>query len=348
MRRAHIYLTALLLLPLAACSDKSDGETDTTGDDCTDSAGCDTAGDTGDVGPSVVWETAFDASGLGAMSGVWGSGPDDIFVDRADIMHYDGTSWTQMDAPDVGLLVWVFGFGPDDVYSVGVGGGFVHYDGTSWAAMDSGTTEDLWGIWGSANDDIWIVGGDIGSGDPIIMHYDGAALTQTPLDESQNSRSAESIFKVWGIGDLVFAVGQRGLIVQWDGARWVETPAGSEANDDFVSLWGTSEDHIVAVGGRSNGLVSVWDGSSWTTTAPSGLGGLNAVNMQDPDEAIIGGIYGYTGTFYPDDGTLVRDDVLTNLDVHAIWGDGAGRFYGVGGRFYDPYEGVALVRTVVE
>jgi len=99
------------------------------------------------------------------------------------------------------------------------------------------------------------------------------------------------------------------------------------------------------VGGRSNARISTWDGSAWTTQAPSGTPGLNAISMEQPDAAVIGGIYGYTGTFDPETDGLVPDPVVTALDVHAIWGDGQGTFYGVGGRFYEPYEGVALVRS---
>lgn len=95
---------------------------------------------------------------------------------------------------------------------------------------------------------------------------------------------------MWGIDGALFAVGQRGLVIRWDGGRWVESPAGANADQDFVSVGDRGRSHIVAVGGRSNGRVATWDGSAWTTLAPTGLGGLNAVAMSRPDEAVIGGI----------------------------------------------------------
>ncbi|HRX86965.1 MAG TPA: hypothetical protein P5572_18230, partial [Phycisphaerae bacterium] len=69
---------------------------------------------TPDPSEQWVWNTAFDASELGALSSVWGSGPDDVFVvggtfDQAEIYHFDGTTWRTMPAPVVPLLVWVFG-----------------------------------------------------------------------------------------------------------------------------------------------------------------------------------------------------------------------------------------------
>ena len=49
------------------------------------------------------------------------------------------------------------------------------------------------------------VGGAVGSGEPVLMHYDGERFTQ--VDVPTNDRNATSLFKVWGIGSKLFAVG---------------------------------------------------------------------------------------------------------------------------------------------
>ena len=307
-----------------------------------------------DPGPATPhWSEAFDTSAAGALSGVWGAAPDDGWIaggqpGAGELYHYDGAAWTAATPPaGSDLLVWAYGFGPDDVFAVGVAGTAIHYDGSAWTALDTGTDADLWGVFGFARDDLWVVGAAAtGETAPTILHYDGAAFTPYALDPSQNSRTAKSLFKVWGIDGTLFAVGQRGLIIRWDGSDWVETPAGALADQDFVSLWGTSADHIVAVGGRNNARLATWDGTAWTTLAPTGLGGLNAIAMTDPEEAVVGGIYGWVGTFAPATGTLTREDALTNLDVHALWDDGHGRVYAVGGRFVGTFTGVALLRTL--
>lgn len=312
------------------------------------------ATDTGTApAPQATWELAFDTSGTGALSGVWGSGPDDVWMvggddTSAEIWHYDGAAWTEVPAPAVGLLVWVYGFGPDDVYAVGVGGGAIHWDGSAWEVLDSGTTEDLWGVWGAATDDLWVVGGDALDGDPVILRWDGAAFTPVALDPAQNDRLAHSLFKVWGIDGRTFAVGQFGLILEWDGGQWVQMPTGAAATDDFVSLWGTSASNIVAVGGRSNGQIATFDGAAWTTTTPSGVPGLSAVSMGSADEAVMGGIRGWVGSFDPATGAATAEDPASTIDVHAIWFDGADTYYGVGGKFYTPYAGSALIRTLQE
>jgi hypothetical protein len=298
------------------------------------------------------WEPAFDTSNAGSLSGVWGSGPDDVFIvggtdAGGEIYHYDGATWSEMDVPDVPLLVWVYGFGPDDVYAVGVAGGMVHYDGASWSTVDTGATEDLWGVFGFTPNDLWIVGGDPFENDPLILRYDGSDFTPYPVPSSENPQGAKSLFKVWGIDGDLYAVGQKGLILTFDGSDWTAMPAGAQADQDFVSLWGTRSDHIVSVGGRGNARIAIFDGSGWETQAPDALGGLNAVHMVEDDLAIIGGILGFAGRFVPSTGEVVNEaDGLTKLDIHAIWGDGGGTHWAVGGTFLDAnHEGVALKRT---
>lgn len=305
-----------------------------------------------DAAPSVTWAEAFDAADAGALSGVWGSSPSDVWIvggrpGEAEIRHYDGLGWSEVDAPEgADLLVWVYGFGPDDAIAVGVGGTVVRWNGSAWRLVDSGTDADLWGVFGFSPDDLWIVGAaPAGQTTPTILRYDGATFTPYALDPTQNSRSASSLFKVWGVDGALFAVGQRGLVIRWDGDDWVETPAGPLADQDFISLWGTAADDIVAVGGRNNARVATWDGAAWTTVAPVGVGGLSAVTVPASGRAVVGGIYGWVGTFASDTGQLSREETLTNLDVHAMWGDGAGRVYAVGGRFIGTFTGVAMTRT---
>ncbi len=310
---------------------------------------------TGGTAPVVTWAEAFDTSGAGSLSGVWGSGPDDVYIVGGDengarAFHYDGATWSEIEGLPEGaaLLVWAFGFGPDDVWFVGEEGTALHWDGASWTSVETGTTEDLWGVWGSAPDDLWVVGGNWGEGEPLILHWDGTAFDLQTLPADENPRAATALFKVWGIGDTVFAVGERGLIVQLQDGAWKHVDGGKNADDDFVSLWGTSEDHIVAVGGRNTPRIATWDGTAWTTDkpSPSEVKPLNAVFLNAPDEAVIGGIYGFTATYDPTTGAIDPDPVMTTIGIHAIWGDGAGRNYAVGGTFAEPHQGVALVRTV--
>ena len=336
--KTPFWMTLAASFGLACSADKEDS--DATGD---------TAPDTG---PTITWAEAFDTSTTGALSGVWGNAPDDVWIvggipEQGEAWHFDGSGWSEVAVPaGVGLLVWVHGFSADNVWAVGVNGAGAHWDGTAWSAVDLGVSEDLWGIYGLATDDMWIVGGDPDEGDPIILHFDGTTATLVPRAADENVRGAKTLFKVWGINDALFITGQTGTLLQWDGTEWRFMSGGAEADQDFVSLWGTSADHIVAVGGRGNGRIATWDGAAWTTTSPTGIGGLNAVTMLSETEAIVGGVNGYVGSFDPTTGTLVDEAFLTTDDIHAAWSDGAGTTWAVGGNFLEPYTGVAYQRTV--
>ncbi len=317
-----------------------------------DAGGADAGRRDVDAGPgAVIWERAFDTTQAGSVSMLWGSAPDDVFAvggndDGATVTHWDGVEWTAMTVPSAPQLVWVRGFAADDVFAVGLGGTVMHYDGAQWTAMDAATSVDLWGVFGFARDDLWIVGGETDTGDPLILHWDGAAFTQSTLDPAQNPDSAHALFKVWGIGSRLLAVGQRGLIVERQGDAWVRRPAGDAADDDFVSLWGTTEDDIVVVGGRANARVAVWDGAEFQTTAIEGLPGLNAVFMDAPGSALVAGVEGTAAVMDIATRSFTLEATNTRFDLHGLWGDGAGRHYAVGGSFVAPNRGVALVRRV--
>lgn len=297
------------------------------------------------------WGPAFDASQSGFLSAVWGSGPDDVFAvggtaEGGEVYHFDGASWSQMCVPEVPILVWVYGFGPDDVYACGEGGGMIHYDGQAWSVIDSGIDDDLFGVWGATPDDVWFVGGETSTGPMVILRYDGATVESYPAPA--NDRNANALFKVWGIGEKIFAVGQSGLIIEFDGDSWAQTATGAAANEDFVSLWGTSDGSIVAVGGRSSARLSVYDGSAWSTESFSTVPGLNGVYMVEPGEAVVCGQNGYVATYSLATGELAVEASQTNQTLHGVWDDGVGRVYAVGGRQSVPQAGVALLRTVEE
>ena len=320
---------------------------------------CDTNCQTIDALGTPTWSVldvnGADETQTGALSGVWGSGPDDVFtVGGTDVQgeayHFDGTSWSTMTVP-VGkkLLIWVFGFGPSDVYAVGLGGAVLHYDGNAsleWTAQDSGVDVNLWGIWGSSPSDMWMVGGDAFGGDPLILHYDGVqngTFTPTPVPTIDRT-NAHALFKVWGIGSKVFAVGQQGLILEHASGTWSQMESGT--TDDLISLWGTSETNVVAVGGRAFGRITHYDGASWDATVETGMQGLNAVYMAQPDEALIGGINGTVFTYDPGTQAAASEASNTLQTIHAIWMDCYGKAYAVGGMFNPPFSGIALMRSL--
>ncbi|MCA9573283.1 MAG: hypothetical protein KC656_35850, partial [Myxococcales bacterium] len=275
------------------------------------------------AGCAASWSEAFDPSGDGYLSSVWGTSDDDVWVvggddDGASVRHKVGDDWTRPEPPDVPLLVWVHGFGPDDVWSVGLDGTVVHWDGTSWEQLPAPTDQDLWGVFGHTPDELWIVGGTVGGGRPVLFRLAGGTFEEVEITSDLNPRQARALFKVWGTGDTTWIVGGNGTILRKQGAGdWAFVSPGAGATEDWVSLWGTSGDRITVVGGRTRAQVGVWDGSAWTTTVHDDVPGLNAVWSGRADEAIVGGVGGWVGRFDPGTGALTAETPISPIDVHA-------------------------------
>jgi len=309
---------------------------------------CPSANDNDNSGSTPVWREAFDAADVGFMSSVWGSSPENVFVvggqpDRGVAYRFDGTHWEPMEIPDVPILVWVYGFGSDNVFAVGEQGGAIHYDGAVWRTMLTETEIDLWGVWGASPSEIWAVGGEIADGPPIILRFNGNEWRSVPVPELD--RPSTALLKVWGTSsDHVFAVGQAGVILEFDGSQWRQAASGT--SDDLVSLWGAGPDRILAVGGRSNGVIASYDGTGWTSRSAAPLPGLNGVFVEVTGEAVVVGLIGSAAATHTETLMISPEDTPTALTLHAVWADGAGVTYAVGGRTSEtPYRGVALVRT---
>jgi hypothetical protein len=109
----------------------------------------------------LTWSDRFLGPEGFTFSGVWASGPDDVFLvgsgnDGAGIHHWDGQTWTAMSIPPVQGLRDVWGTSPTDVYAVGVST-ILHYDGTSWTEVRH-AQPTFHGVWGSSSTDVFVVG----------------------------------------------------------------------------------------------------------------------------------------------------------------------------------------------
>jgi hypothetical protein len=84
------------------------------------------------------------------LNAVWGSGPSDIIVvgDWDEILHFNGSAWSEMESGTLAQLYGVWGNSASNVYAVGTQGTILHYNGTAWSAQDSRTSMDLYSVWG--------------------------------------------------------------------------------------------------------------------------------------------------------------------------------------------------------
>jgi photosystem II stability/assembly factor-like uncharacterized protein len=306
----------------------------------------------GDVEPDARW-TVDHATTDGVLLGVWGSGPNDVWAvggqaDRSLVLHGDGTSWTPFDISSRSLLFSVYGFSATDVYAVGERGLIVHYDGTTWTRVESGTDRHLFGLWGSSGDDVWIVGGDVSKPDGSAIVLRGARGSFEAV-ELPDDLAPNALFKVHGFApDDVMIVGNEGRVLRWNGTQWRKDPVPTSG--PLFSTWGRGADDVYAVGGRGSGEIVHFDGQQWRQVVELHTGqGLSGV-FTSPDGPTIA-VGPSALVFELDRDRSLVHAKLPELDplpfLHAVWGDGHGTTYTVGGdllRYPRPMGGVVLSR----
>lgn len=101
----------------------------------------------------------------------------------------------------------------------------------------------------------------------------------------QVSVTTEPLYGVYGTGpNNVWAVGWGGTIVKWDGSTWSTQSSGT--TDHLTSIYGVDAKNVWAVG--INGTIVKWDGSTWTTQASGTTNHLLGVYGADANVWAVG------------------------------------------------------------
>ena len=199
------------------------------------------------------------------LASVWGSSASDVFlvggafdgqVDLSLIFHYNGSGWQRMPIPGDVLpgLNDVWGSSASDVWAVGRDevaspsqGVVLHYDGSAWSPVlqHEGLVPNA--VWGSSATTVFLAGfqaDELPSGDftvaGAIWRYDGTTWAPMSLP------SAAVLNEIWGTSPSdVFAVGEDGVILHFDGTAWTVT---TPTRQPLIGVWGSSPGDVFAVG----------------------------------------------------------------------------------------------------
>jgi hypothetical protein len=194
------------------------------------------------------------------------------------ILHWDGTSWSQVTSPNPSQhRQWLGGVSADsatDAWAVGYRGGrlhslILHWDGTSWSQVTSPNPSPyrdlLAGVTTISATDAWTVGWCCNGPDTLILHWNGAHWSKvrspnpTPAYNILQGVSADSTADVWAVGSY----GQCGcaMTLHWDGTSWSQVP-----NSSFTELAGVSATgpRSAWVGEYGQPRILRWDGTSWS------------------------------------------------------------------------------------
>jgi hypothetical protein len=165
----------------------------------------------------------------------------------------------------------------------------LHWDGSSWTQVPSpnvpGGANQLFGITALSANDIWAVGS--AGGAPLAMHWNGSEWSVTSLGvgsglstEKLTAVSGGASNDVWAVGDAkgIFSNQTFATMRHWDGVRWSEKTcrAASASNPPdnyegggpdayFTGVAAAATNDVWAVGVHGSGpMILHWDGRAWT------------------------------------------------------------------------------------
>ncbi|MDH3891856.1 MAG: hypothetical protein OEV49_12295 [candidate division Zixibacteria bacterium] len=155
---------------------------------------------------------------------------------------------------------------------------------------------------------------------PVVLLITVVSCNDNPTEPVQGawkrqvSGSTNSLNGVWGTSaHNVYAVGDGGTILHYDGVTWSEMNSGTTIA--LESIWGSSGSNIFAVG--PGNIILHYDGTEWTTMA-SGV----SMNLADVHGTSASSVYavGNGGTVLHFDGhgwSRITSETTQNL--YAVW-----------------------------
>ena len=227
-------------------------------------------------------------------------------------------------------------FNPQHVFA---GGGSFYaprVDGDLWESTDGGAT---WKRNSLSNFGVIVNALLIDPTDPMTI-YAGcgySAETEVPVYKSTDAgntwksafagmpSSPKHLMGIWGDSSAaVFIVGWSGIILRYDGNRWVEMTSGT--TEHLRGIWGHSSASIFAVG--AGGTILHFDGSTWASMDSGTTEYLYDIWGSSSTSVFAVGANGamlhYNGI------TWVHMDSGTTEDLSAIWGHSSTSVFAVG------------------
>jgi hypothetical protein len=216
--------------------------------------------------------------------GVWGTSATDVFIaGDSGILHFDGNSWTQVAGVTASLRA-VWGTASNNVYSSGWQETLLHFDGSSWKSVELCASQPgiiclkadlLNGLGGSSATNVFT------AASTNIHHFNGQSWTLSPLDDDVRFRS---IYGFAGIDDShVYAIGEGGGVLRWNGASWSESRHGSRT---LRGVAAAPDGRVYAVG--DGGTFLRLDGSTWSEATSPMRGFLSSISVAADGSIFVG------------------------------------------------------------
>jgi len=147
--------------------------------------------------------------------------------------------------------------------------------------------------------------------------------------DSMDSGVLVALNDVWGSSSTdVFSVGQNGVICHYDGTGWSEMSSGT--NRHLRGVWGTASDNVYAVG--YSGTILNYDGTSWDNVTSNTNTHLTGIWGSCSTDVFAVGATGINGKIMHYDGAIWSESPTTgHPDFLGIWGAASDNVFVVGG-----------------
>jgi len=244
------------------------------------------------------WVEGPGPSGLRAF---WGTGRNDVWAGSASsrkIFHWNGSAWTEnFETPSYVGAMWGMctgdpGSGQQEppglrpgctAWAAGGNGAFLRLSPAGWT-MHQGefVDQNFSGVWGSGTRDVWAVGGTGAARRRMILRWNGQRW-------SSSAEAPQPLTSIAGLdADDVWAVGERGTVLHWEGAHWSTLP--SPTSGRLNKVWVAGRRDVWAAG---EGALLHWNGSAWSNQIANSRYTLSSINGSVPQSLwAVGAISG--------------------------------------------------------
>jgi hypothetical protein len=142
---------------------------------------------------------------------------------------------------------------------------------------------------------------------------------------AMTSGTTVDLYGLWGSSSTnLFAVGKSGTILHYDGIEWAALDSGTTA--DLHSVWGSSSTDIIAAG--QSGTILRYDGTAWSPMAAGTTAALYTVWGTDNTHIFAAG---QSGVIIKYDGTSWSAMTSgTAVDLYGLWGSSSDNIFAAG------------------
>lgn len=205
------------------------------------------------------------------LHGIWGVGDDMKYVGITNEHHLYSVHWVP---GEIARAVGGCGLKDACIYK---------QNKNKWELEYSILSSSLQAIWAASADEIWAVGSTTRTDEQNMTHHNSAILrgkksgsnwTWTTVSYSpEDSKDNKPLRGVWGFNNNVWAVGEKGLVLHWDGSSW--SREGHFSGLNLNSVWGQGTDlWVVGDGGIVLHRSANWQSSFPTTKNLNGVFGI--------------------------------------------------------------------------